>query len=142
MSNVHLMGIGGAGMSALAKLLKAHGLNVTGCDLKESSYSLDNIPCVIGHSPEHINIYKPDALILSSAVSHDNPEVIAAKNQNIKILSRAQALSDLFNKYNGIGIAGAHGKTTTWTQSDNLYRRKCPGFRQQRNIRNRTIFYR
>lgn len=114
MNNVHLMGVGGSGMSALANLLKAHGLNVTGCDLKESSYHLDNnIPCVIGHSPEHINIYKPDALIISSAINHDNPELIAAKNQGIKILSRAQALSELFNKYNGIGIAGAHGKTTT-----------------------------
>ncbi|MBQ7578733.1 MAG: UDP-N-acetylmuramate--L-alanine ligase [Synergistaceae bacterium] len=123
MTNVHLMGMGGAGMSALAKLLKAHGLNVTGCDLKESSYSLDNIPYIIGHSPDHIKIYNPDALILSSAVSHDNPEVIEAQNQGIKILSRAQALSNLFNNYQGIGIAGAHGKTTTASMTGLIFKR-------------------
>ena len=110
---VHLMGLGGAGMSALAKLLKAHGYEVTGCDLKEPHYDLDNIPCSIGHSRKHIEQFKPNALILSSAVSHDNPEVISAKNKGIKIFSRAEALSSLFNKYYGIGIAGAHGKTTT-----------------------------
>ena len=110
---VHLMGVGGAGMSALAKLLKAQGLEVSGCDLKEPHYDLENIPCQLGHSSEHIKTFKPDALILSSAVSHDNEEVIEAKNNGVKILSRAEALSSLFNKSQGIGIAGAHGKTTT-----------------------------
>ena len=110
---VHLMGIGGAGMSALAKLLKAHGLDVTGCDLKEPHYDLDNILCSIGHSTNHIDTLKPDALILSSAISHDNPEVVRAVNNGVKIFSRAQILSCLFNKSYGIGIAGAHGKTTT-----------------------------
>ena len=110
---VHLMGLGGAGMSALSKLLKANGLEVTGCDLKEPHYDLENIHCEIGHSETHIEKFKPDALILSSAVSHDNPEVLKAVENNIKILSRAEALSYLFNKSYGIGIAGAHGKTTT-----------------------------
>ena len=110
---VHLMGLGGAGMSALAKLLKAHGLEVTGCDLKEPHYDLENITCEIGHSENHIEKFKPDALILSSAVSHDNKEVVKAVEKGIKILSRADALSYLFNKSYGIGIAGAHGKTTT-----------------------------
>ena len=107
------MGLGGAGMSALAKLLKAHGLEVTGCDLKEPYYDLDSIPCKLGHSKEHIKIFNPDALILSSAVSHDNEEVLEAVNNGVKILSRAEALSGLFNNYKGIGVAGAHGKTTT-----------------------------
>ena len=110
---VHLMGIGGAGMSALAKLLKANGLDVSGCDLKEPHYDLENIPFRLEHSKEHIEIFKPDALILSSAVSHDNPEVLEAINNGVKIISRAEALSDLFNKSHGIGIAGTHGKTTT-----------------------------
>ena len=110
---VHLMGLGGAGMSALAKLLKANGLDVTGCDLKEPYYDLGDIPCEIGHSEKHIDDFKPDALILSSAVSHDNKEVVKAVESGVKILSRAQALSELFNKSKGIGIAGAHGKTTT-----------------------------
>lgn len=120
---VHLMGIGGAGMSALAKLLKAHGLEVTGCDLKEPHYDLDLIPFQLGHSKEHIEKLKPDALILSSAVSHDNEEVICAKNDGVKILSRAQALSSLFNNYDGVGIAGAHGKTTTSSMTGLIFLR-------------------
>ena len=120
---VHLMGIGGAGMSALAKLLKAHGLDVTGCDLKEPHYDLDNITCSIGHSANHIETIKPDALILSSAVSRDNPEVVCAINKGRKILSRAQALSYLFNKSYGIGIAGAHGKTTTSSMTGLIFLR-------------------
>ena len=120
---VHLMGIGGAGMSALAKLLKAHGLEVTGCDLKKPHYDLDNIPCSLGHSANHIEALKPDALILSSAVSRDNPEVTCAINNGVKILSRAQALSYLFNKSYGIGIAGAHGKTTTSSMTGLIFLR-------------------
>ncbi|MBQ3403642.1 MAG: UDP-N-acetylmuramate--L-alanine ligase [Synergistaceae bacterium] len=110
---VHLMGIGGAGMSALAKLLSSRGLEVSGCDLKPPHYDLGSIPFKLSHSPEHIDTLKPEALILSSAVSRDNPEVIRAKEKGIKILSRAQALSYMFNVSSGIGIAGAHGKTTT-----------------------------
>ncbi len=120
---VHLMGIGGAGMSALAKLLKAHGFEVTGCDLKEPHYDLDSIPFQLGHSKEHIEKIKPDALILSSAVSHENEEVVCAKNNGVKIFSRAQALSSLFNNYNGVGIAGAHGKTTTSSMTGLIFLR-------------------
>ena len=112
-SRVHLMGIGGAGMSALAVLLKAHGLIVSGCDLKSPHYDLGSIPCEIPHSRNHIDTYKPEALILSSAVSRDNPEVVYALEKGVKILSRAQALSSMFNRSFGIGIAGTHGKTTT-----------------------------
>ena len=110
-------------MSALAKLLKAHGLEVTGCDLKKPHYDLDNIPCSLGHSANHIEALKPDALILSSAVSRDNPEVTCAINNGVKILSRAQALSYLFNKSYGIGIAGAHGKTTTSSMTGLIFLR-------------------
>ena len=118
---VHLMGIGGAGMSALAKLLQAHGLEVTGCDLREPHYDLGSINFSIGHNPEHIDTLKPEALILSSAVSHDNPEVIRANELGVKILSRAQALSWLFNNSYGIGIAGAHGKTTTTSMTGLIF---------------------
>lgn len=120
---VHLMGIGGAGMSALAKLLHAHGLEVTGCDLREPHYDLEGIKFFIGHSHTHISELKPDALILSSAVKHDSEEVIYAEEHNIPILSRAQALSSLFNKSCGIGIAGAHGKTTTTSMTSLIFLR-------------------
>ena len=107
------MGIGGAGMSALAKLLQAEGLDVSGCDLKEPHYDLNGITCFLGHSQSHIADINPDALILSSAVSRESEEVVYALSHGVKIISRAQALSELFNKSRGIGIAGAHGKTTT-----------------------------
>lgn len=112
-NRVHLMGIGGAGMSALAILLKDYGLNVSGCDLKQTHYDLGKIPFEIPHSQDHIDKFKPEALILSSAVSRENPEVKYALSKGIKILSRAQALSYMFNQSDGIGIAGTHGKTTT-----------------------------
>lgn len=118
---VHLMGIGGAGMSALAKLLKAHGLEVTGCDKCKPHFDLESLQYSIGHSPEHIDTYKPEALILSSAVNRDNPEVIRAVESGVKILSRAQALSWLFNNSYGIGIAGAHGKTTTTSMTGLIF---------------------
>ena len=107
------MGIGGAGMSALALLLQARGFNVSGCDLKSPHYDLHGITCDIPHSPAHITHYNPDALILSTAVRRDNPEVLAAKTKGLPVYSRAQALSYLFNSSYGIGIAGTHGKTTT-----------------------------
>ena len=112
-NRVHLMGIGGAGMSALAILLEADGFTVSGCDLKPPHYDLGAIPAELSHSPGHIDTFRPDALILSSAVSHDNPEVKYAAGRGIKILSRAEALSSMFNRSYGIGIAGTHGKTTT-----------------------------
>ena len=118
---VHLMGIGGAGMSALAKLLHAHGLDVTGCDLHESHYDLGGISCIIGHSQNHITDLKPDALVLSSAVHRDNPEVLCAQSLNIPIFSRAEALSSLFNQHSGIGVAGAHGKTTTSSMTSLIF---------------------
>lgn len=115
------MGIGGAGMSALAILLKAHGLEVSGCDLKLPHYDLGGVPCELSHSHEHIERYTPDALILSSAVHRDNPEVVYAVSKGIPIFSRAQALSYLFNKSEGIGIAGAHGKTTTTSMTGLIF---------------------
>ena len=118
---VHLMGIGGAGMSALAKLLRADGLEVSGCDLSEPHYDLNGIPCMLGHSHTHIASLKPDALILSSAVHRDNEEVTYAQEHGIPVFCRAEALSSLFNKSYGIGIAGAHGKTTTTSMTGLIF---------------------
>ena len=108
-------------MSALAILLKAHGLDVSGCDLKTPHYDLGSIPFTLSHSESHIDTYKPDALILSSAIRHDNPEVVSAVSKGIPIFSRAQALSYLFNRSDGIGIAGTHGKTTTTSMTGLIF---------------------
>lgn len=114
---IHVMGMGGAGMSSLAKILSGLGYEVTGCDLEHGHY-LDeleelNIKFLNGHSPEHIALCKPDLLIYTSAVREDNLELQAARDKNIKVVKRGEALSWLFNKAKGVGVAGAHGKTTT-----------------------------
>ena len=115
--NIHVMGMGGAGMSSLAKILSGMGYSVTGCDLEHGHY-LDeleelNIKCLTGHSPEHIDLCRPDLLIYTSAVREDNLELNAARGKGVKTVKRGEALSWLFNKSKGIGVAGAHGKTTT-----------------------------
>ena len=115
--NIHVMGMGGAGMSSLAKILSGMGYSVTGCDLEHGHYldELDalNIKCLTGHSPEHIDLCDPDLLIYTSAVREDNLELNAARDKGVKVVKRGEALSWLFNKAKGIGVAGAHGKTTT-----------------------------
>lgn len=108
-------------MSALALLLKADGLDVSGCDLNTPHYDLGSIPCELSHSVSHIDTYKPDALILSSAIHRDNTEAVSASSRGIPIFSRAQALSWLFNRAEGIGIAGTHGKTTTTSMAGLIF---------------------
>ena len=108
------MGLGGAGISALAKLLASAGHEVTGCDSAQSPYyEIANIKCELGHSEEHIKKYNPDVLIYTSAVDQNCPEIKFAREKNIEVIPRGLALSKLFNAKSGIGIAGAHGKTTT-----------------------------
>jgi UDP-N-acetylmuramate--alanine ligase len=114
---IHLMGIGGAGMSALALLLSGMGFEVNGCDLSRSDYTVRveelGIACALGHSPSHIEETPPHLVIYSSAVKKDHPELLVAREKGIKTAGRGQALSWLFNAYRGIGVAGTHGKTTT-----------------------------
>ena len=111
---VHLMGLGGAGMSALAKLLTASGHEVTGCDLSPKPYyETDSVKCDTGHSADHIKKYNPDVLIYTSAVDKECSEIKYAREHNVELIPRGLALSKLFNAKKGIGIAGAHGKTTT-----------------------------
>lgn len=116
-SKVHLMGIGGAGMSGLALLLSELGYEVSGCDVSYTSYvdriKQKGIDFVIGHEKGHLEAYLPDLLIYSSAIPENNEELIQAKELGITVAKRAQVLSWLFNRKFGIGIAGTHGKTTT-----------------------------
>jgi UDP-N-acetylmuramate--alanine ligase len=108
------MGIGGAGVSGLALILKDLGFEVSGCDLARTSYlkKLVDIPVKIGHDISHIFEFSPDLVIYTSAIPGDNLELKAARN-HAKVVRRGDVLSWIFNKKFGIGIAGSHGKTTT-----------------------------
>ena len=115
---IHLMGIGGAGMSSLARLLSSMGNAVSGCDLRhESSYikALEalGVSCMAGHSREHLERFDPQLVIFSSAVDGNCEELVAARCEGIRTVGRGEALSWLFNEARGVGVAGTHGKTTT-----------------------------
>ncbi|KUL04327.1 MAG: UDP-N-acetylmuramate--L-alanine ligase [Synergistales bacterium 54_9] len=111
------MGIGGAGMSGLALLLRQMGFDVSGCDVAHSCYidklNTAGIQFRIGHSREHIEEFHPDALVCSSAIPSGNAEILFAMKNGVPVFKRAEVLSWIFNRRIGIGISGTHGKTTT-----------------------------
>lgn len=112
---IHLVGIGGVGMSALASLLKEKGFILSGSDIKESEYlkklKKEGIKIFLGHRKE--NIEKAELVCISSAIKANNVEVKEAKKRGIPILRRAELLSLLALNKKVIAIGGAHGKTTT-----------------------------
>ncbi len=114
---IHLMGIGGAGMSGLALLLKDMGLSVTGCDAARTTYikklSQRGVEVLMGHDGEHLDRFSPDLLVYTSAIDDSHPEIQRARELGIRIAKRAEVLSAIFNHRRGIGVAGTHGKTTT-----------------------------
>lgn len=111
---VHFVGIGGAGMSAIAKVLLAHGRRITGSDLEESETTRElralGATVHIGHSPDHV--IGADVVVLSTAIAPDNPEAVKARQLGIPVRHRSEMLAELLNLRRGIAIAGAHGKTT------------------------------
>jgi UDP-N-acetylmuramate--alanine ligase len=115
MTRVHFIGIGGSGLSAIARLLKESGYEVTGSDQTPSQFALDlqnqGVTVYIGHHPR--NIGDAEMVIMSSAVKADNPEVEAAKKAGIPVYKRSDFLGQLMEKKTGIAVAGTHGKTTT-----------------------------
>ena len=115
MSRVHVMGAGGAGMSALARWYAQAGLEVSGCDLSPGPvvYQLrrQGIPVAMGHSPRHLD--GVDRLVYSAALPADNPELAAARELGIPTLRRSEALAELTRGADLAAVAGAHGKTTT-----------------------------
>lgn len=114
---IHLMGIGGAGMSGLAILLDQIGAEVSGCDIYRTSYIEKilerKIPVEFGHESNHIDKYSPDILVYSSAIPNGHPEITGAWEHGIAVARRAEILSAIFNSRRGVGVAGTHGKTTT-----------------------------
>ncbi len=112
---IHFIGIGGIGVSALAKICHAMGIQVTGSDLtlndQVEELKQANIAVSIGHLSS--NITDQDLVVHSLAIPATNPELLQAKNQNIPILSYPQALGEITKNYTLIAVAGSHGKTTS-----------------------------
>ncbi len=113
--HIHFVGIGGAGMSGIAEVLANLGYQVSGSDLAENSATkrLSSLGAKISlsHKPQHVN--GADAVVISSAVLADNPEVVAAREHRIPVVPRALMLAELMRLKQGVAIAGTHGKTTT-----------------------------
>lgn len=112
---VHFMGVGGAGMCALAELVLRGGGNVSGCDLTASSATdrLVELGAHIqeGHDPAHLD--GVSGVVMTAAVPADHPELMAARERGIPVLKRAQALGQWITQGRVVGVAGTHGKTTT-----------------------------
>src|SRR5271157_3036453 len=115
MTHVHLIGIGGSGLSAIARLLKESGYTVTGSDRALTPFAADlraaGVTIFVGHHPR--NIQGADWIVRSSAIPDDNIEVNAARQANIPVYKRADFLGKLMADKTGIAVAGTHGKTTT-----------------------------
>src|SRR5271169_627556 len=112
---IHLVGIGGIGMSGIAEVLLTLGYSVAGSDNKPSTITerLQNLGATIfeGHKAE--NVEDAHVVVVSSAVKADNPEVVEAHKRKIPVIPRAEMLAELMRLKYGIAVAGAHGKTTT-----------------------------
>ena len=113
--HIHFVGVGGSGMSGIAEVMHNLGYNITGSDLSDSAalrrLQTLGIAIYVGHAAEHIA--GADAVVTSTAVQADNPEVLAAREKKIPVVPRALMLAELMRLKRGIAIAGAHGKTTT-----------------------------
>ncbi|MGE5308446.1 MAG: UDP-N-acetylmuramate--L-alanine ligase [Deltaproteobacteria bacterium] len=111
----HLIGIGGIGMSGIARLMRARGMAVSGSDVRQSRSTdeLASLGCriCIGHSAS--NLGDADEVIYSSAIKEDNPEMREARRRGVPVRKRAEALAELMGDKKVITVAGAHGKTTT-----------------------------
>jgi UDP-N-acetylmuramate--alanine ligase len=112
---IHFVGVGGAGMSGIAEVLANQGYTVSGSDLATSATTRrlieKGVHVTIGHAAG--NVQNADAVVVSTAVKEDNPEVVAARDRHVPVVPRAQMLAELMRIKQGIAIAGTHGKTTT-----------------------------
>lgn len=113
--HIHFIGIGGSGMSGIAEVLHTLNYTVSGSDIADSAtlkrLNSLGIQTFIGHSEN--NLKDVDAVVTSTAVKADNPEILAAKQKHIPVVPRAVMLAELMRMKTGIAIAGTHGKTTT-----------------------------
>lgn len=121
--NIHMIGIGGAGMSGIAEVLVNLGYDVSGSDLRAGPVTkrlqARGIKVYIGHTQG--NVGSADVVVSSSAVDEDNPEVAAARLARIPVVPRAEMLAELMRYRHGIAVAGTHGKTTTTSLVANIF---------------------
>ena len=113
--NIHFVGIGGSGMNGIAEVMLNLGFKVSGSDLADSTVTLrlQSLGAEIHHGHDAKNLRDADAVVVSTAVKADNPEVVAARAQRIPVVPRAVMLAELMRLRQGIAVAGTHGKTTT-----------------------------
>ena len=113
--NIHFIGLGGSGMCGIAEVLHNLGYRISGSDLADSAtlrrLAALGIATHVGHDAAHVRA--ADAVVTSTAVRADNPEVMAARQRHIPIVPRAVMLAELMRMKQGVAIAGTHGKTTT-----------------------------
>jgi UDP-N-acetylmuramate--alanine ligase len=112
---IHLVGIGGIGMSGIAEVLLTLGYSVSGSDTKLSNITerLQNLGATIHEGHKAVNVEGAHVVVISSAIKQDNPEVVEAHKRKIPVIPRAEMLAELMRLKYGIAVAGAHGKTTT-----------------------------
>jgi UDP-N-acetylmuramate--alanine ligase len=119
--NIHMIGIGGAGMSGIAEVLASRGHEVTGSDLKESPYTRRLRDTVhIGHAPDQVG--DAEQVVISTAIPKTNPELLEARRRSIPIIPRAAALAWILEGNRSVAVAGTHGKTTTTSMTAHVLR--------------------
>jgi len=115
LGRVHLVGIGGAGLSGIARLLLARGITVSGSDVQEgptlAALRRLGARCRVGHAADQLG--DADTVVVSTAVREDNPEVVEARRRGLRLLPRSAALESLMQGRRAVAVAGTHGKTTT-----------------------------
>ena len=115
MRHLHFVGIGGAGMNGIAQVMLNLGYQVSGSDIRKNAATVrlaeQGATIHIGHTGTHVQ--GVDAVVISSAVKDDNPEVVAAREQRIPVVPRAEMLAEIMRFRFGVAVAGTHGKTTT-----------------------------
>ncbi|MBE5251285.1 MAG: UDP-N-acetylmuramate--L-alanine ligase [Enterobacterales bacterium endosymbiont of Blomia tropicalis] len=121
--HIHFVGIGGAGMGGIAEVLANEGYHISGSDLAPNpvTQNLAALGATIyfNHRPE--NVTDASVVVVSSAVAQDNPELVAAREQRIPVIRRAEMLAELMRFRHGIAVAGTHGKTTTTAMVSSIY---------------------
>jgi len=121
---IHMIGIGGAGMSGIAEVLGSRGHAVTGSDLKESPYTRRlgeaGITVFIGHAAEQVG--DAERVVISTAIPKTNPELLEARRKSIPVIPRAAALAWILEGSRSIAVAGTHGKTTTTSMTAHVLR--------------------